>query len=154
MLGAAVMAMVAATVSAAQADEVLLTLTGNVAGGEKTFTDAELLALAQVSFETSTIWTEGKATYSGPTLAAVLEAAGAGDGDLVLTAINDYSVEMDRALVQQTAPIVANRIDGEAFNVREKGPLWVVFPYDSGPEYQSEVAYAMSVWQLLTIEVK
>ena len=112
----------------AWADDILLTLSGNVEGGERTFTDADLLALPQVSFETATNWTEGNLTFSGPSLASVLEAAGAGDGDLTLAAINDYVVSMPRAVVEAGAPIVANRIDGAPLSRRDKGPLWIVFP--------------------------
>lgn len=138
----------------AWADDILLTLSGNVEGGERTFTDADLLALPQVSFETATNWTEGNLTFSGPSLASVLEAAGAGDGDLTLAAINDYVVSMPRAVVEAGAPIVANRIDGAPFSRRDKGPLWIVFPYDSDERFRSETIFAYSVWQLAGISVE
>lgn len=37
-------------------------------------------------------------------------------------------------------------------SVRDKGPLWVIYPYDSDPALQSEVTYARSIWQLVRIE--
>ncbi|RYH00603.1 oxidoreductase, partial [Salipiger sp. IMCC34102] len=37
--------------------------------------------------------------------------------------------------------------------VRDKGPLWIVYPYDDTPEYRSEVIYSRSIWQLDRIEV-
>ena len=37
--------------------------------------------------------------------------------------------------------------------LRDKGPLWLVYPYDADTAYQSEVIYARSVWQLDRIEV-
>lgn len=135
------------------ADEILLTLSGNVDGGQRSFSDADLLALPQVSFTTRTNWTEGELTFSGPSLAAVLEAAGAGEGDLTLAAINDYVVSMPRAVVEAGAPIVANRIDGAPFSRRDKGPLWIVFPYDSDERFRSETVFAYSVWQLAGITV-
>lgn len=152
LAGATLAAGLCGTMAGAQ--DVLLTVSGDVQGETRTFTDADLMALPQVSFTTGTIWTEAASTFSGPTLASVLEAAGAGDGDLRLSAINDYTVEMARGMVSDVAPIVATRIDGESFSVREKGPLWIVFPYDSGAEYQSELVYAVSVWQLVAIEVQ
>jgi hypothetical protein len=137
----------------ARATEILLTVSGAVDGGERGMTDADLLALPQVSFRTTTIWTEGEVTFSGPSLAAVLEAAGAGAGDLTFTAVNDYSVTMPRSAVEAGAPIIANRIDGAPFSRRDKGPLWVVFPYDSDPRFRAETVYAYSVWQLTDIVV-
>lgn len=117
------------------------------------FTDADLMALPQVEFATSTIWTDTVAMYSGPTLASVLDAAGAADGRLVMTAINDYKVEMPRSIVEPAAPIIANRIDGKPFGIREKGPLWLMFPFDSDSRYQSEEVYSFSIWQLTQIRV-
>jgi hypothetical protein len=38
-------------------------------------------------------------------------------------------------------------------SVRDKGPLWVIYPYDAVPEYKSERIYARSIWQLVSIEV-
>ena len=69
-------------------------------------------------------------------------------------AINDYVVEFDRDELTEEAPIVARMIDGEAFGIRENGPLWVVYPYDSGPEYQTELVYARSIWQLVELTVE
>lgn len=137
----------------ARADDILLTVSGSVDGNERSFTDSDLLALPQIGFDTSTIWTEGVQSFSGPSLASVLQAAGAGAGDLQLLAVNDYSIVMPRAVVEASAPIVANRLNGEPFSRRDKGPLWLVFPFDSAERYQSESIYSYSVWQLTSIVV-
>ena len=139
--------------ASAMAQDVLLRITGDVEGGPYEFTDADLQAFTQNSFSTETIWTDGSNVYSGPTLAGILEAVGAGDGDIRLGALNDYFVDVSRDAIEQDVPIVANRIDGEPFGVRAKGPLWVVFPYDSNMAYRAEDIYAYSVWQLTSIEV-
>ncbi len=55
---------------------------------------AALEALPQVSFATSTIWTEGRITFSGPRLRDVLAQAGITEGRIMLKALNDYAVEM------------------------------------------------------------
>ena len=117
------------------------------------FTDADLMALPQVSFTTSTIWTAVPARFSGPSLALVLDAADAPDGDLRMMAINDYKVDMPRARVEPALPIIANRIDGVPFGTRSKGPLWLVFPFDSDPRFQTEKVYSFSIWQLTHIQI-
>lgn len=118
------------------------------------FSDADLAAMPTVSFRTGSIWTEGIHEFAGPSLATVLEAAGLSTGvrEIRLTALNDYSVKLSVARIGPEVPIVANRIDGAPFGVREKGPLWLVFPYDSAPRYRAESVYAVSVWQLRHIE--
>lgn len=136
------------------AAEVLLSVDVKGDGSEiRTLTDDQLSALPQVSFTTSTIWTTEPVTFSGPSLASVLEAVGAQDGALSMVAVNDYKVEMPRSLVEEEVPVVANRINGEPFSIRDKGPLWVVFPYDADARFQTEEIYSFSIWQLTQIQV-
>jgi hypothetical protein len=51
-------------------------------------------------------------------------------------------------------PIVAFARNGAPMPLRDKGPLWIVYPYDSNPDYQSELIYSRSIWQLDRIEVR
>jgi hypothetical protein len=139
---------------AATAEEVLLVVDVKGDGSDlRSLTDADLLALPQVEFTTSTIWTTDPITFAGPTLAAVLESVGAADGALSMVAVNDYKVQMPREIVAQDAPIIANRMNGEPFTIRNKGPLWLVFPFDSSTAYQTEEIYSYSIWQLTRIAV-
>ena len=141
--------------AAAVADEATLLIRGDIAdsSGTVVLDAAALENLPVVSFQTGTIWTEGQMTFSGPTLASVLTLVGAGGGNLLLRAVNDYEVTLPISLVSADAPIIATHINGKPFTVREKGPLWVVFPYDRGPEFRTETSYAVSVWQLTEISV-
>lgn len=115
--------------------------------------DADLLAFEQINFATSTVWTVGTPRFSGPSLQMLLEKLGAGPGNLRMTAINDYSIEVTRNLLAPDAPIIANRIDDKAFDRREKGPFWVMFPFDQSSAFQNETTYAACVWQLSRITV-
>ncbi|MEN8840760.1 MAG: oxidoreductase [Octadecabacter sp.] len=136
----------------AQAHE--LVLDGDFASGQVVSLDDEALSeFPQRLIETRTIWTSGLQQFSGPSLADVLEHFGAGPGDLILGAINDYSVAVNRSLITSAAPIIANRIDGLPFSPRQKGPFWIIFPYDSSAEFRTEIIYAASVWQLSSITV-
>jgi len=105
-------------------------------------------ALEQVTFSTTTIWTDGETTFSGVPLKALLahvEAKGAG---IEMVALNAYAVSMPVSELEDDAPIVATRMNGETMSVREKGPFWVVFPYDRDPKYRTETVYSRSIWQL------
>ena len=112
---------------------------------------AAIETLPQIDFQTTTIWTDGTHHFSGPSLLSVLRVAGIVDGVVSLRAANDYSVEIPVAELTENAPIIASRIDGKPFDLREKGPLWLVYPYDSSPDYQSETVYSRSLWQLVAI---
>jgi hypothetical protein len=136
------------------ASTTLLTVGGDVAGQTPhTFTDEELSALDQVEFTTSTIWTARANRFSGPSLKTVLAAVGAGPGHLELRAVNDYRVTLSQTRIEKNTPIIANRINGLPFGIREKGPLWLIFPYDSDTRYQQEEIYALSIWQLMHVDV-
>lgn len=140
-------------VTGAAAEGVILTLQDSKSGQSTTFTDADLTALPQESFETETIWTEGVVTFSGPSLKSVIDHAGVAPGDVELYAINDYNVVLPIEKIEDGAPIVANRINGAPFSVRDKGPLWIVFPYDDESQYDTEEYFALSVWQLNRLNV-
>jgi hypothetical protein len=84
----------------------------------------------------------------------LLDAIGAEGETLRAIAANDYAVDIPVADAVDGGPIIAYLRNGEAMSLREKGPLWIVYPFDSSPEYQSELIYSRSIWQLNRIEVQ
>jgi hypothetical protein len=123
-------------------------------GAERiSFSLGYLDTLSQTEFETTTIWTDGVVTFSGVALSDVLQAAGARGETLELVALNDYKVAIPFSDIEPTAPIVATRMNNETMPVRDKGPFWVVYPYDANTNFKSEVIYARSVWQLNRINI-
>ncbi|MEP6320715.1 MAG: oxidoreductase, partial [Paracoccaceae bacterium] len=81
-----------------------------------------------------------------------LEVIGVNEGTLKATAINDYAVEIPLEDAVDGGPILAYLSNGVPMSVREKGPIWIVYPYDSDPKYQTEVIYSRSIWQLDRLE--
>ena len=128
-------------------------ITETNADGAALFDMAMLQALPAAEFTTATQWTEGDKTFKGVPLKALLESVGATGTKITATALNNYSVDIPMDALTDDAPIVAYFIDGEEFSRRDKGPLWIVFPYDSGAEYQTELVYGWSIWQLATLTV-
>ena len=143
---------------AAPEGDVILTVSGEIettnGDGTASFDRAMLEAMDPVTIETTTIWTEGPQTFTGVPLATLMEQVGATGDSLSATAINDYAVEIPSGDWVEGGPIVAYLNNDEPMSVREKGPLWVVYPYDSDPAYQTEVTYSRSIWQLDRIIVK
>lgn len=113
----------------------------------------ELDAMDQVEFTTSTIWTDDQNTFSGVPVLAILRHVGAEGTILKMSALNDYAVEMPVSDLEEDAPILASRIDEKTMTVREKGPYWIMFPFDSDPKYQTESNFARSVWQLRQLKL-
>lgn len=138
--------------------DVLLTVTGEIGqtnAADEARLDLDLLVeLGTTEFETETIWTDGPQTFVGVELIDLLAALEA-EGDILrAVALNDYAVEIPVSDAVEGGPIIAFLRNGEEMSVREKGPLWLVYPYDNAPEYRAEVIYARSIWQLARIEVQ
>nr|WP_319249781.1 oxidoreductase [uncultured Celeribacter sp.] len=137
--------------------EILLTLSGAIsasgAGNPALLDLSALEALEAETFSTTTIWTDGIQTFTGVPLHRLMTHVGAEDGTLRATAINDYAVEIPYEDWSQPGALVAYRKNGELMSVRDKGPLWIVYPYDADPAFQSEVIYSRSIWQLDRIEI-
>ena len=111
-------------------------------------------SLPSVEFTTSTIWTEGPQTFRGVPLTEFL-AAVAADGEAIsATTINDYSTTIPVSDAVEDGPIIAYMQNGDYMSRRDKGPLWIVYPYDASIEYRSEMTYSRSIWQLDRIGVE
>lgn len=135
----------------------ILTISGEIDttnDGDTLVLDAETFAaLGMVSIETSTIWTDGVNTFEGVSLKTLADLVGAESGQLLASAINDYTVEIPVSDAVENGPIVAYRLNGNKMSVRDKGPLWIIYPYDQSADYRTEVIYSRSIWQLDRIEV-
>lgn len=120
---------------------------------EVSLTLQALDALPQVTFKTTTIWTDGVVVFQGPSLYDVLATSGMTGQRLTLTALNDYAIEMPAPKEGASYPIVATRMNGKIMPIRDNGPFWIVYPYDSELMLRSEEIYSRSIWQLDKIQV-
>ncbi len=138
--------------------KIVLTVTGKIdvtnAEGAAVFDRTMLEAMEPVEFTTKTTWTDGPQVFTGVRLFDLLALLGVAEGTLRATAINDYAVDIPVSDAVDGGPIVAYLLNGQPMSVRDKGPLWIVYPYDSKREYRSEVIYSRSIWQLDRMEVR
>ena len=136
---------------------VVLTVRGRVAkpnqGADAVFDMAMLERLPQTSFVSRTPWYAQARKFSGPLLRDVLAAAGARGRTVRAFALNDYRVDIPYEDTQVHDMIVARLLDDRPMAVRDKGPLFILYPFDNKPELRSAVYYARSAWQLKTLEV-
>ncbi|SMC16000.1 hypothetical protein SAMN02745857_00070 [Andreprevotia lacus DSM 23236] len=136
----------------------VLTLTGQIShtnqGKSAVFDDAMLARLPQKTLHVHAPWYPTPQTFEGPLLRDVLDAAGASGKALNLTALNDYVVAIPSDDATRYDVIVARRLNGKPMSVREKGPLFVMYPFDSNPELRQAEYYRRCAWQLNRIEVE
>ena len=139
------------------AGEIVLTVSGAVSaptGGDTWEFDMDALkALPAESFETTTIWTEGRQQFEGVPLVVLLEHVGATGTTIRAVALNDYAVSIPVADAVEGGPIVAYARNGGEMSIRDKGPLWIIYPFDDKEIYKSEQYFSRSIWQLDRIEL-
>jgi hypothetical protein len=139
------------------AGPVVLTLRGRIQrtnqADSAAFDMAMLEALAQHSFITKTPWFKQPRKFTGPLLRDVLAAVGAHGATLRLAALNDYRIEVPIDDARRFEVTLARLIDDRPITVREKGPLFVIYPFDSDAALRNPLYYSRSVWQLKTIDV-
>lgn len=138
--------------------DVILTISGEIAQtnhGDSAVFDREMLAaLGATTITTTTIWTEGEQRFTGVPLGALMEAVGASGSVAAAMAINDYAVDIPAEDWGEGGALIAYLNQGEEMSVRDKGPLWVVYDFDSSPDLQTETIYSRSIWQLDRIVVR
>lgn len=156
-LGAAVLVHLC-SMSPIMAGEVILTISGITPSDgsqiEVSYDLAALQALPRTNFTTSTMWTEGPQMFDGVLLKDILDINGVTSGTISATAINDYAIEIPVSDAVVDGPIIAYALNGAPMSVRDKGPLWIVYPYDQNADYQSEVVFSRSIWQLNRIVIQ
>lgn len=113
----------------------------------------QIAALPHLTIETSTPWTVGKSIFKGVPLKDLIAYATMHGDRLQIVALNNYASEMRLSDVAEFA-LVAYEMNGKSMSVRDKGPLWIVFPFDSHPKLKSEQFYSRSVWQVRRIIVQ
>ncbi len=143
---------------AAPKERPILTISGKIGVTNKDntaqFDRAMLESLGTVTIETTTPWYEGKVKFEGVSLDKLMKQVGASGERVSVIALNDYATEIPLADFGKYNVILALKRDGEYMPVRDKGPLFIVYPYDSNPELKSQTYYARSAWQVAKIEVK
>ena len=138
--------------------KVILTLTGKIGeknSGEKAVFDLAMLEkLPQQSFTTKTPWDKQPVKFTGPLLRDVLAAAKASGTTLKASALNDYKTSIPLEDATRYDMVLAHKMNDQAIPVRTKGPLFIVYPFDTKPELQSAVYYERSAWQLKSIDIE
>lgn len=143
--------------------EVLLTVTGAIGRGnaqdasgglEARFDRAMLEQLDFTEVNTATPWHSGAMRFEGVLLRAVLGMVEARGNNLLAIAHNEYSATLPASDAARYNVILAMKLNGETMTFRDKGPLFIIYPFDSDKALQTDMTYIRSVWQLRRIDVR
>ncbi|MBL1418651.1 MAG: hypothetical protein COB27_017465 [Moritella sp.] len=136
---------------------VILTVSGNIdntnVNGEAQFDRQMLEQLPQTKITTYTPWTEGLHVYEGVLLNTLLEQVGASSDKLVAKALNDYHTRIDLEALKDYPILLAIKTDGVPMRVRDKGPIWIIYPLSDYAELDTIKHHEDMIWQLGSLEV-
>jgi hypothetical protein len=148
---------------------VIATLATGIPGGARAGTDLQLIAadrtttldlslealaaLPQKTVVTENEFANGKIAYRGPLVRDVLAQLGLdGVQQVRLIAANDYFVDIPTEDFRAYNAILAMEADGKPLSRRDKGPLWLMYPFSDHAELNDSIYMRRLIWQVVRIE--
>lgn len=138
--------------------KALLAVTGKIANANKgdasVFDRSMLEALGMDGFETTTPWYNRPVRFDAVRMQHLMQAVGASGTFVTAVALNNYATDIPLTDFGRYGVLLAMKRDGVDMPVSDKGPLFIVYPYDSEPELKSQMLYSRSAWQVAELIVK
>lgn len=145
-------------VLAVPVEKKILTITGKIAntndGDTAVFDRPMLEAIGTDGFKTVTPWYGEEVRFEGVRMDALMRHVGATGESVLATALNDFSTELPVSDFSRYGVLLALKRDGNYMPVRDKGPLFIVYPYDSSPELKAQKFFSRSAWQVTKLLVR
>lgn len=159
-LAAVVTVLGALTASLSEAEasgDAILVLRNATLPDEKavTFAESDLLAMPQVTVRTGNDFVDGVVEFRGPLARDVIRRIERGQATIAhMVAANDYAVDIPISDFERYDVILALFANGRRLSLRDKGPIWVIYPMDDNPELDDPLYNTRLIWQLTTIELR
>ncbi len=136
----------------------ILVISGKIANtnvGDTAQFDRDMLeALGLETVETANPWYDGRVRFEGVSIDKLMRLVGAKGTKVTAVALNDYVSSLPMEDFRKFKVILAMKRDGNYMAVRDKGPLFIIYPYDSDPQLQSQTYYTRSAWQVAKLIVE
>lgn len=138
--------------------EIVLTVTGVIGKtttpGRAEFDLEALERLGLGKLCTWTPWTDGEIAFEGVLARRLMEAVEARGTEVHAVALNHYEFTIPLEDFEKYDVMLATRSNGRPMQVRDKGPVWIVYPWSDHPELDDFATREKSVWQLSTLHVR
>jgi hypothetical protein len=135
----------------------ILTVSGQITqtndGAVARFDRPLLESFGVQSFTTATPWHDHPVLFEGVPMTRILQAVGATGQTIKVVALDDYTAELPVADFAKYGTLLALKIGGQYLTVAEKGPSFIIYPFDQYPELRNAIYYGRAVFQVATIEV-
>lgn len=113
-----------------------------------------LTLLPQTTIETTTEWTKGPQIFEGVLLRDFLRLLEASGENIRVLALNDYESTIPITDADNYDVLLALRRNGEFMRVRDKGPIWIIYPLKELDPHLMSTFNLKMVWQLAKIFVE
>lgn len=133
-------------------DRAVLAFTNN--GQTQHWTLSEIIDKADMNVITKTPWTDGLVTFRGVSSRQLLALVDKPKADIKVTALNDYWAVIPYEDIVKYNPIFAVMQNQQTMSIRDKGPIWVIYPLTQHNELNNEVLHSRMVWQVASIELQ
>ncbi|GAB4553072.1 MAG: molybdopterin-dependent oxidoreductase [Anaerolineales bacterium] len=144
----------------APSGEVILTVSGKISAknnGDTLQMDlATLEKLGLVEYDIHDPWMKEQVTYTGVLMSDFLKFIQADStAELVhIVALDDYQVDLSVRELQKWPVLLATRANGAYMTVNENGPTRIIFPFDQYPEIDKKDYQDLSIWNIVSMEVR
>lgn len=138
--------------------EPILVITGKITNTNfrevARFDRGMLEEIGTVKLVTGTPWHDGPVEFEGVLMSKLMDVVGADGTEVLVTALDDYRSTIPMADFERYAVVLALRRDGRLMPIRDKGPLFIVYPFDSDEALRNDVYYGRAVWQVMQLTVQ
>jgi hypothetical protein len=132
--------------------KIILTVNGMISiknlGNTAVFDRKMLEDMDSHVIRTGTPWDVGVSDFTGSRLSKLMVATGAKGAIALITGLDGYQIELPVSDIKKFDPILAWARNGKVMSIREKGPLWLIYPFDSYSVLNGIAYSARSVWQI------
>jgi len=123
--------------------------------GVKNYTLSMIESFGLKRLNTSTFWPEDDGVYEGVLIVDLLSHAGMEKcKSIVITALDDYQVEIPCEDFEKWPVLLATRCGGTTMSIREKGPTRIIYPKDIGGDIALSDMRSRWIWAIKTISLK
>jgi len=138
--------------------KVILKIHGNLThknaddGAHFDYAMLEQLGLVEMSIDTP--WTPVGTRFEGILSKTLLELIGAEGAEVLAEAVDGYSKKIPLEDLTSYDTLLALRMDGKRMRLKNKGPLWIVYPNDGRPDVIESTLNSRMVWQLRSLTIR
>lgn len=142
--------------SASWGQETLVLATTDAGGATKTIalSSEDIDALPQFTLITENEFVDGPTEFSGPLARDVMALLKNDAAETAkMTAANDYQIEIPRSDFENYDVVFATSMNGRRLSLRDKGPIWVIYPMSQHAELRDAIYNDRLIWQLVRVEL-